>query len=794
LNERGRNIHTSEQLLEAATEHHRAGNLLEARRLYAEVLAAEPAHTLALFRSGLLELQNRRPDAALALISRAVAAAPGETRYQFGMGQVLQSLGRWDEAARVYGHVLDLDPNSADAHFALGVVLQSQARHDAAIAAFERAIQLRAEFPEALNNLGMSRQLTGQLAQAAAAYSAALALRPDDVATLGNMGAVLREMGDVDQAVVVLRTAARLEPRKAAHSINLAIALCHRRDFAEAESILRKTLALDPNNAEAAFNLGNALDGLGRAQDAIQQYRQAVALRVGYADAWNNLGNAYKQCGDFSAAMAAYGAAISARPEYVVALNNLGCLLRTLGRSDDAERVLRQGLESDPRHAALYDNLGNVLKDAGELDEAIACFKKALDIDPRNAATHSNLAYTLSFQSLESAPILDQCLRWNDRFAAPLLSALAANPQEVASNRRLRVGYVSADFRDHCQSLFTVPLLSHHDHSRFEIFCYSSVERPDDHTRRIANHADVWRDVRPLSDPELCETIRGDGIDILVDLTMHMAQNRLLVFARKPAPVQIAWLAYPGTTGVAAIDYRLSDPRLDPEGFEAHYSERTLRLADSFWCYDPLTNGPEVGPLPAIKRGHLTLGCLNNPCKLTESTLRLWGGVMRAIPDARLLLMAPVGRYRERLLRRLAVQKVAPERVDFVGFRPRADYLHSYHDIDLGLDSFPYNGHTTSLDSLWMGVPIISRVGKTSVGRGGLSQLFHLDLLDLAAETDEAFVEKAVALGTDLPRLAALRRDLRARLECSPLMDGKRFARNIEAAYTQAWTAHCNGK
>jgi protein O-GlcNAc transferase len=785
------NIPISERLLEAATEHHRGGNLIEARRLYAEVLAMEPAHTLALFRSGLLELQDRRPQAALASISRAVAAAPGEARYQLGMGQVLQSLGRWDEAATVYRGVVSLDPGSADAHFALGVALQSQAHHDPAITAFERAIHLRADFPEALNNLGMSRQLTGQLAQAAVAYGAALALQPGDATCLGNMGAVLREMGDIDQAVAVLRTAAGLEPQNPAHAINLAITLCHRRDFADAESILRQTLVLEPNNAEAAFNLANALDGLGRSHEAIQHYRHAVALRPGYADAWNNLGNVYKQCGDFSSAMTAYGAAITARPDYVVALNNLGCLLRTLGRSDDAERVLRQGLEVDARHAALYDNLGNVLKDAGELDEAIACFRKALDADPGNAATHSNLAYTMSFLCLEAAPILDQCVRWNRRFAAPLASSVVVHPREIASGRRLKIGYVSADFRDHCQSLFTVPLLSHHDHSRFEVFCYSSVERPDEYTRRIATHADAWRDARSLSDTELCEMIRADGIDILVDLTMHMAGNRLLVFARKPAPVQIAWLAYPGTTGVGAMTYRLSDPRLDPEGFDSHYSERTLRLPDSFWCYDPLTDVPKVGPLPATERGYLTLGCLNNPCKLTESTLQLWGGVMRAIPDARLMLMAPAGRHRQRLLRRLAIQDIVEERVDFVGFRPRADYLNSYHDIDLGLDSFPYNGHTTSLDALWMGVPTVSRVGKTSVGRGGLSQLFQLDLLDLAAETDAAFVEKAVALGSDLPRLAALRRDLRARLEGSPLMDAERFARNIEAAYTEAWTSHC---
>jgi predicted O-linked N-acetylglucosamine transferase (SPINDLY family) len=263
-----------------------------------------------------------------------------------------------------------------------------------------------------------------------------------------------------------------------------------------------------------------------------------------------------------------------------------------------------------------------------------------------------------------------------------------------------------------------------------------------------------------------------------------MANGRPLVFARKPAPIQIAWLAYPGTTGIGAMDYRLTDPRLDPPGFDNHYSERTIRLPDSFWCYDPLAD-QSVNALPALSRGYVTLGCLNNPCKLTDQTLVLWGGVMRALPDAKLLLMAPPGSHRRHLLQRLAARDIAQDRVSFVPYRPRTDYLRSYHDIDLGLDTFPYNGHTTSLDSLWMGVPVVTRVGRTCVGRGGLSQLFHLDLLELAAETDQAFISAAVALANDLSRLAALRQQLRARLERSPLMDAERFARNVEAAYRQ---------
>jgi predicted O-linked N-acetylglucosamine transferase (SPINDLY family) len=476
----------------------------------------------------------------------------------------------------------------------------------------------------------------------------------------------------------------------------------------------------------------------------------------------------------------------------VRALNNLSCLWRTLGRIDDAARILRSGVDRNPRHPALYNNLGNVLKDAGELDEAIDCYRQAVALAPTDAATHSNLVYALSFQALEGKTILDECRRWNDRHAAPLRPEDRPYPHDHSPHRRLRIGYVSPDFRDHCQTLFTVPLFSRANHEEFEIVCYSSVERPDDYTRRIAGYADVWREVRPLDDAALCETIRDDRIDILVDLTMHMANGRPLLFARKPAPIQVAWLAYPGTTGIGAMDYRFTDGRLDPPGYEAQYTERTIRLPDSFWCYDPLAPEPGVNPLPALARGFLTLGCLNNPCKLTDYTLRLWGGVMRMLPDAHLRLMSPAGTHRQRLLQRLAAQNIAAGRVSFVPFRPRADYLRTYHDIDLGLDTFPYNGHTTSLDSFWMGVPVVTRIGQTCVGRAGLSQLFHLNLLELTAETDEAFISTAVALANDRPRLAALRQTLRARLTRSPLMDAKRFVQNIESVYRRIWQDYCD--
>jgi predicted O-linked N-acetylglucosamine transferase (SPINDLY family) len=792
---------TTDELLATATTHHRAGDLAAARLLYEQILqgvpAMTPAHTRALFRRGLLELQDSHPLLALTYLEQAVAAAPGESQHHTGLGSALQALGRWEDAVGAYRRVLELVPGCADAQFSLGLALQALERFEEAVGAYAQAALWQPDYFAALNNLGMCQQRCGRFTEAATAYGAALALRPDAVGTTANLGTVLQALGRLDEAVRLLRSAVAREPQVDAHAVNLGIALCRQRDFSGAEAVLRVVWNRNPSAADAAFNLGNALYGLGNVAGAAELYGAAVAVRPDFADALINLGNTRKELGDFTAAAAAYEAAIRAQPESIVALNNAGCLLRTLGRFDEAEALFRRGLQLNAGHAALYDNLGSVLKDVGDIDGAIDCFRTSLTLNPDNAATHSNLVYSLSFQSMRAEPLLAECRRWNERFAASLpLSAPPALPSMAHANvrapeRRLRIGYVSPDFRDHCQSLFTLPLLSRHDHRSFEIVCYSSVARPDDTTRRIAALADEWREVRPLNDEQLAEVIRDDRIDILVDLTMHMAHGRPLVFARKPAPLQVAWLAYPGTTGLAAMDYRLSDARLDPDGHDAHYSEATLRLPDAFWCYDPLTTDPPVNELPALARGHVTFGCLNNPCKLTDATLNLWSGVLEALPAARLRLMAPPGRARRRLVERLAAHAVEADRVHFVPHRPRAEYLLAYHDIDIALDTFPYNGHTTSLDAYWMGVPTVSRVGGTCVGRGGLSQAFQLGLPQLAATTDQGFLDAARELAGNLAVLAALRRELRGRLECSPLMDAARFAGNVEAAYRAIWRVYC---
>ncbi len=314
------------------------------------------------------------------------------------------------------------------------------------------------------------------------------------------------------------------------------------------------------------------------------------------------------------------------------------------------------------------------------------------------------------------------------------------------------------------------------------------MPRHDDLTDRFRVHADVWRDTAALSDEQLASQVREDGIDILVNLTLHMARNRLLVFARKPAPVQVTFAGYPGTTGLDAIDYRITDRHLDPPGLFDHcYSEKSIRLPDSFWCYDPLESDAAVNALPAAANGRVTFGCLNNFCKVNPLVFKLWARVLKAVEPSRLLILADEGSHRRRTLDLLAKEGVPSERMEFVAHQPRPRYLTYYHGIDIGLDTVPYNGHTTSLDSFWMGVPVVTLVGQTVVGRAGFSQLMNLGLPELIAASPEQYVRIAAELAGDLPRLADLRATLRQRMGASPLMDAPRFARNVEAAYQAMW-------
>ena len=553
---------------------------------------------------------------------------------------------------------------------------------------------------------------------------------------------------------------------------------------------LPQEVAMAKLTLEQAFELAAQEHQRGNLKLAHSLYSQILRIHRDHADALHLLGVACGQLGDSETAAEHIKRAIAIRPVFPAAYGNLGNVLHDLGRMDDALPALREAIRQNPRNANAFSTLGNVCRDLALLDEAISHYRTALSIQPNYVQAHSNLLFTLMFHPSHSAEtIAAEAARWNARHAEPLMHSIEPHSNDRSPDRPLRIGYVGSDFRNHCQSLFTLPLFKFHDRSDCQIFCYSSVDRPDEISRQIQSTVDQWRNATPLSDEQLAAQIRSDKIDILVDLSMHMNRGRLLAFARKPAPVQVTWLAYPGTTGMKTMDYRLTDTHLDPPGInEACYSEKTIRLPDKFWCYDAMETDLSVNNPPAQDRGYTTFGCLNNYCKVNDETLKRWGEVLRAVPDSRLLLLCPKGAHRQNAIDALGI---AHARIEFIERLPRREYLKTYHRIDICLDTFPYNGHTTSLDALWMGVPVITLCGTTVVSRAGLSQMTNLGLGMLVARSPAEFLDIAVSLALDPQRLRALRVALRNRMESSPLMDANRFARGMDHTFRRLWRNWC---
>jgi protein O-GlcNAc transferase len=452
----------------------------------------------------------------------------------------------------------------------------------------------------------------------------------------------------------------------------------------------------------------------------------------------------------------------------------------------------RRALALRPDYAETHSNLGINLSAQGKLDEAISSFRSAMAAAPDSAQYHGNILCTMHFHPGYGAKeILEEHRRWNEKFVKPLAPARPYFKNDRTPDRRLRIGYVSPDFRHHPVGRFLVPLYRNHDHAAYEIFSYSGVRAPDDLTAFIRHHSDHWRETLPLSDEELAQQIRDDAIDVLVDVTLHMAYTRILVFARKPAPVQVTWLGYVSTTGLETMDYRISDWHLDPPGAETNYVEKTVRLPRCNWCYEPPEGVAEVGELPTLSRGYVTFCCFNNFCKVTAPTLELWTKILTAVPNSRLIIHSGQGSHREDVKRVFAAAGVKADRISFVGFLPTADYLRQHQQVDIALDPVPYAGGTTTCDALWMGVPVVTLAGETAVARAGVSLLTTLGLPELIARSGEEYVQVAVGLATNLGKLAKLRAGLRERMLASPLTDGPGFAREMEGAYREMWKTWC---
>jgi predicted O-linked N-acetylglucosamine transferase (SPINDLY family) len=504
---------------------------------------------------------------------------------------------------------------------------------------------------------------------------------------------------------------------------------------------------------------------------------------------------AQKDAGRTRAAYESVLRALALKPDLAEAHVMHGLILRDMARLDDAEAAYRKAIQINPALDTAHAALGNTLLEQGLLDEAIGSMKTALKTlnDPQ---AYSNLCLAVNYHpAYGPAELLEVHRGWAEKFENPDRTPIAPHTNDRDPHRRLRVGYVSPDFRAHAVSHFVEPILENHDHEHFEIFCYSNWTVTDATSTRLMRHADNWRDIASRPDKIVAELIRADKIDILIDLAGHTANNRLPVFGMKPAPVQISAIGYPCTTGLRAIDYRLTDEHCDPPGESDRYSsEELLRMPDVFWCYLPREGSPPVVELPASVAGKLTFGSVNNLAKITPQVLELWASIARAVPGSKLLLQASTlgsERSNRRVLEKLAEFGLAGDRVELLGWMNFDDYLRTIQRIDVALDPFPFNGGTTSCHILWMGVPLVTLAGESHRARMGVSLLNSIGLPELIAQSPDEYIKIAKELAQDKSRLVQMRRNLRQRMRSSPLTDAARFTANLQAAYRHVWREWC---
>jgi predicted O-linked N-acetylglucosamine transferase (SPINDLY family) len=619
--------------------------------------------------------------------------------------------------------------------------------------------------------------------------------QPNTAAELFERAFQHQQAGNFQQAEQIYRQILQVDPRHvdALHMLGLLAHQVGRNDLAL--DFIGQALRLRPDFFGGHLNLGNILQEMGRLSEAVASYRQALRHSPDSAEAHSNLGAAHYKQGKLEEAVLSYQQALRLMPGYAEAQANLGVALWGQGRLEEAVACYQQAIQLKPAYVDAYSHLAVALKHQGKLDEALACYRQALRFDPKNVQAHNNLLFALHNRSgITSAELAEAHAEFERQHAAPLRAAWKPHANVRDPERKLRLGLISPDFAAHPVGYFLIRALENLDRSEALVVCYSNRPIPDAMTERFRRAATVWRDVVALSDAQLAEQVRADQIDILFDLAGHTAGNRLLAFARKPAPIQISWAGYVGTTGLTAMDYVLADRYQVPAETQRHYCERILRLPDAYICYDPPDYAPGVAPLPALAAGRVTFGSFNNQAKLTPEAIRLWAKILQRVPQSRLVL-----KYRGMSDRSVAIRLtemfvsagIEPGRVEFLGASHHADLLEHYNRIDIALDPFPYSGGLTTCEALWMGVPVITSPGETFAARHSLTHLSNIGLTETIAPDLDAYVEVAVALASDLPRLAALRARLREQMAGSPLCDSPRFARNLINVLRDAWRQYC---
>ena len=706
------------------------------------------------------------------------------------------SAGRLDEAERLYQRIQKQAPDNPDVLHLLGYLAHQKGDSSRAVTLIRKSLAQQPEGVEALNNLGLALCALGRLDEAEDSFRKAIAFSPEVADLHNNLGTVLQEQGKLEEAESVTRRALELNPDFAESWSNLGGILRDAKQYKQAAGAGIKAVELGPSLPGAHNNLGLALLALREWERAEKHFNRAIGLKPDHAEAFNNLASLFSRTGRIEEAESCVRRALEYRPDYAAAHAKLGNILKRQGKLDEAEASVRRAMEMNPGYAEGHNSLGRILVVQGRGEEAAEAFRKAMACESETIYAHTNLILALHYlPGVTPQSIYEEIRRWNAEYGATQAEFIRPHDNDHDPERRLKIGYVSADMKQHPVGFFFMPVISNVDRKQFEIFCYANMAREDDVTERIRAHADHWRNISLMTDEEAAATIRADKVDILVELTGHAGDHRLVMFARKPAPVQVLGVGHCCSSGLDAMDYILSDATETPEDEEQWFSETTVRMPDGCVCYGPPDYAPDVNSLPALENGAITFGCCNNLAKINDRVISLWADILKTIPDSRLSLRTNTlddKATAQRLHDRFAELGIAPERVALAGEAPHEAFMAHYHEVDIALDPFPYSGGLTTCEAMWMGVPVLAMAGETFAGRHSASHLRNVGLEDWVAATAEAYLALAQEHSRDVKKLATLRASLRGRMAKSPLCDGARYTRDLEAIYRRMWREWCD--
>ena len=786
-------ISESEALKNQGNVHFDNGKLDEAAECYRSAITRNPRYAEAYTNLGHVFLAQGNLDEAVALYRKAVEFKPNLLMAHLNLGIALVNLGQADAAEESFRQAVAFAPEHAVAWQNLGVIAARRGDFPQAETLLRRALELKPDYAQTHYNLGNALQGLGQLDGAEASYRRALEIKPDYAKAHCNLGNVLQELGQLDDAVASCRRALEIKADLTEAHYNLGNALQALGQLDGAVESYRRALEIKPDFAEAHSNLGNAMKDIGQFDDAVASYRRALEVKPDYTEAHYNLGNALKDLGQFDDAVASYHRALELKPDYVEAHCNLGNTLMDMGRRAEAEASFRRALKFKPDSAEAHSNLGNPLRDMGRLDEAEASYQRALQIKPDFANAYSNLLFLHSYHALINPNEYLSLARGWEQACVPAQDRQLAHDKTFQrmplTGRRLKVGYVSGDYRQHAVSYFIEQLFARHDRGRIDLFAYSNSSVRDVITERLQSFVDHWVSIVRMSDTEVLDRIEADDIDVLIDLSGHTRHTALSVFARRAAPVQAHYLGFMASTGLTEMDYWIGDEILTPPETDSHFSEHIWRLPRVWVSYDGKADAPVQNWRPS-QDGAIWMGSFNNLGKLTPATLALWAQVLHAVPEGKLLLKTKelsVASNRQRILDAMSGHGILPERIELQdsGATPGWPAHMAYYDrLDIALDPVGgVGGGTTTCDALWMGVPVIALEGDRMASRMTASMLNAIGRPEWIARFEAEYIDKVVALAREVEQRNALRSGQRDRMAASPLCDARGLAMSLENAY-----------